>query len=148
MTNTEAVRRYRATDKGRATHRDYQRRWAAEHPEAIAQRGLRYRQAHADERRAGQDRFYEANPDYIRARNLKRFGLSIDDYNRMFEAQGGRCAICGVHQSELKKALHVDHDHERDIVRGLLCNHCNLVLGHAHDSARVLVVAAAYLEAE
>jgi dCMP deaminase len=34
------------------------------------------------------------------------------------------CALCGV-----KETLVVDHDHDSTLVRGLLCDHCNRVLG-------------------
>jgi hypothetical protein len=61
-------------------------------------------------------------------------------YDAMFEAQGGRCAICHRHQDELIKALSVDHDHAccpkaptcGKCTRGLLCGACNLTI-HALD---------------
>ena len=46
----------------------------------------------------------------------------------MFKEQYGCCAICGKHQSELKKALAVDHDHRTGKVRGLVCNMCNYLI--------------------
>lgn len=78
--------------------------------------------------------------------HLKRkFGLSLDDYNSLFESQEGRCAICGRHQSELKRSLYVDHDHTTKKVRGLLCYNCNSLLGHAKDSITNLHRAIEYL---
>lgn len=62
--------------------------------------------------------------------HLKRcYGLSIEDWDKMFAGQRGRCAICGVHQSKLKKPLCVDHNHETGQVRELLCSGCNPAIG-------------------
>lgn len=59
------------------------------------------------------------------------YGLSLEEYNRMFEEQKGCCAICGKHQSENKNglALGVDHNHITKQIRGLLCGSCNRALG-------------------
>lgn len=73
------------------------------------------------------------------------FGISINDYNALFEKQEGCCAICGTHQSELSEALHVDHDHDNGWVRGLLCKTCNIGLGHFKDNPELLDKAAEYL---
>lgn len=61
---------------------------------------------------------------------LKRlYGIDLNEYNRMFQIQGGCCAICKRHQSEFKYALHVDHNHKTKRVRGLLCWKCNSNVG-------------------
>ena len=65
-----------------------------------------------------------------RRRKLKqKYGLTPEEYNRMFENQSGCCAICKKHQSEFKRRLAVDHDHGTGQVRGLLCGACNVLLG-------------------
>jgi hypothetical protein len=64
----------------------------------------------------------------------------------MFEEQGGCCALCGKHQSELKKALHVDHDHKTGRVRKLLCAKCNLASGAFDDDIGLLSACIEYLE--
>ena len=51
------------------------------------------------------------------------------DYDRLYQIQGGKCAICGRHQSATGKTLEVDHDHDTMLVRGLLCSGCNMHLG-------------------
>lgn len=60
-------------------------------------------------------------------RNYGNDILEISD--RLFEERGGRCPICGRHQSELKKSLCVDHNHKTNQVRGRLCDKCNKALG-------------------
>jgi hypothetical protein len=58
------------------------------------------------------------------------YGLTLEDWDRLFAAQGGRCALCNRHQSELSFVLCVDHDHITGKVRGLLCRACNGALGY------------------
>lgn len=62
--------------------------------------------------------------------NLQRgHGIGKEQYRVLLEAQNSCCAICGKHKSELKRVLAVDHSHETDIIRGLLCDRCNVDLG-------------------
>jgi len=74
------------------------------------------------------------------------FGITIQQYNEMFEKQNGCCAICGKHQNEFKKALYIDHNHTTNEIRGLLCYSCNSMLGFAKDNIEILTNAIAYLE--
>lgn len=77
---------------------------------------------------------------------LKRnYGLTIQQYNAMFEAQKGCCAICSKHQSTLPVRLCVDHSHVTNKVRGLLCHACNKGLGLFQDNKDLLLNAAKYL---
>jgi hypothetical protein len=71
-----------------------------------------------------------------------RYGITGADYDRMLASQGGLCAGC-------RKAppQHVDHDHETDAVRGLLCFNCNQALGNVRDDVYVMRGLVAYLDA-
>lgn len=62
----------------------------------------------------------------------KTYGLGPGQYEAMYAAQGGVCALCKVATGKTK-ALAVDHDHKTGFVRGLLCGPCNKILGHARD---------------
>src|SRR6185436_2472486 len=43
---------------------------------------------------------------------IKRlYGLSIDQWNDMLVAQNWRCAICKVHQKDVKRTFNIDHNH-------------------------------------
>lgn len=91
------------------------------------------------------------NPEKRRKINQKRhymlnFGITIEQYNEIFDKQGGCCAVCNRHQSEFKMALAVDHNHMTDGIRGLLCSNCNLILGHANDNINILQNAIQYLK--
>jgi Recombination endonuclease VII len=90
--------------------------------------------------------------DVIRASALKHgpLGITIDVYQRLFEAQGGLCAICKRPETSMRngkvKWLAVDHCHETDVVRGLLCEGCNRGIGMMQDDAGRLRAAADYVE--
>jgi hypothetical protein len=63
---------------------------------------------------------------------MKMYGITIDDYDRMLEAQGGGCGICGsdsYSSNKWQKFFAVDHCHSTGRVRGLLCLTCNVSLG-------------------
>lgn len=59
---------------------------------------------------------------------LKKYNLTLEDYDNMFECQKGVCAICGGINLSGRR-LGVDHDHKTGTVRGLLCLCCNSHLG-------------------
>jgi len=78
------------------------------------------------------------------------YGITLDDYNKMLEAQNGVCAICG--QKETRKSkyndytLSVDHDHKTGKVRGLLCHGCNNCLGTLKEDIEIFQNAINYLK--
>lgn len=72
----------------------------------------------------------------------RRYGLTLDAYHAMVEAQGERCPTC----RDAPAVLTVDHCHKTGKVRGLLCHHCNRMLGLAKDRAPVLRAAIRYLK--
>jgi hypothetical protein len=85
---------------------------------------------------------------YTRETHVKRkYGMTIDQYNEMFEAQNGLCAICSYKFGQKQGDCYVDHCHATKIVRGLLCQQCNSAIGHAKDDPSVLLKAARYVSA-
>lgn len=74
------------------------------------------------------------------------YGLSLEDYNLLFNLQNGCCKICERHQSEFDASLHIDHNHKTKAIRGLLCRDCNIGIGYLKDSARLCLAAAEYLK--
>lgn len=89
--------------------------------------------------------YYKKNPIVKNERLMRQYGINLQKYNELFSKQSGSCALCKKHQSDLKIALSVDHNHETGHVRGLLCSNCNLLLGHAKDNVEVLKEAISYL---
>lgn len=75
----------------------------------------------------------------------RRLGAEEGTRQRLLEDQKGKCAICGLPESD-KVRLHMDHCHGTGKVRGLLCNNCNTGIGFMQDSPEILRMAALYLE--
>ena len=95
--------------------------------------------------------------DQRKRRLLRRYGITVEQYEEMYAKQGGACALCFTKQ----QVLHVDHDHtcckgyeDRDektpacgkCVRGLLCVRCNTALGALGDTPEALMRVQIYLE--
>ena len=78
----------------------------------------------------------------------KTYGLSEEDYFKMYEDQQGCCLICKLPEDKHKHygKFVVDHDHSTGKVRGLLCNHCNVLIGHAKEDIRILENSIIYLK--
>lgn len=99
----------------------------------------------------------QKNPDkakeYAERDKLRRYGLTIEDYNNLLAQQNNRCAICK-EESKDGRSLHVDHDHScckgrgscGKCVRGLLCVYCNSMLGYARDNPETLGAGQNYLK--
>ena len=73
------------------------------------------------------------------------YGLTEEQYASMFKAQDGKCAICNKHQSQLKVALAVDHNHLTNKVRQLLCRTCNSFLGYIQEDEQTAVNLVEYI---
>ena len=79
----------------------------------------------------------------IRKSQLRtKYGLSVNAYASLYKAQKGKCAICKCKQ---KRRLAVDHEHDKKVVRGLLCISCNIGLGYFYDNKKFLSNASKYL---
>jgi hypothetical protein len=73
---------------------------------------------------------YKRNREKIIDQKLKRkFGITLEEYNKMLDNQSGRCIICGRTPKQNGKMLAVDHDHSTGKNRDLLCNNCNVTIG-------------------
>jgi len=87
------------------------------------------------------------NPEKVKNTELRKmFGITLEDYNKMYEDQNGSCKICNTHSTNEKQALVVDHNHTTGKVRGLLCNQCNRGIGMLKDSKDILQNAIDYLK--
>jgi hypothetical protein len=91
------------------------------------------------------EKFHHKNFDANRKYWLRKsYGLTLEEFQSMWDQQNGKCAICGK-DLVFGKETHVDHDHDSDVVRDLLCNFCNLGLGQFKDNPDILEKAASYL---
>ena len=109
---------------------------------------LKNREKRLEQTRAYNDAWRKTEAGRKIQRNARykiKYGITIEDYDRMFEEQSGLCAICG-NPPEEGQLLNVDHDHETGKVRALLCFTCNNGLGSFQDDPELLKKASQYLE--
>ena len=86
-------------------------------------------------------------PELLRRNNFKnQYGITLEMYNEMLEAQHYGCKICGKDKETNGRHLAVDHCHTTGQIRGLLCIHCNLALGYLNDDKNRMRLALQYLE--
>lgn len=150
-------RRAARTPEQRAKDAAYNRQWR----EANMDRVRSYRSPDKD--RARRHARIASDPEGTRLRDFtyrikRKFGLTIEQYRMMLDAQGGVCAICRQPETAAQRGavmpLAIDHDRaccpgERSCgrcIRALLCIRCNMVLGGMKDDPGLLRAAAAYLE--
>lgn len=145
---------------------EYYRLWRAANRKSVRERAKKYYYADPQKQRDRTRKYRQTENGAKKAREkyqehlasgavaiwnlrnkLKKFGLTIDDFKRILEAQGGGCGICGTSEPGSKKwtRLFVDHCHVTNKVRGVLCHHCNATLGHMKDSPELLRSAIEYL---
>jgi len=99
-----------------------------------------YAKYRANIKRAG------SKPEALEKRRLKRHGITKEMYDTLWNKQGQCCGICGVSEKSHEKNWHIDHCHTTDQIRGILCHHCNLLLGNAKDNPVILEAAIRYLD--
>ena len=127
------------------------RRYRESHKEQIKAAAQRYRESHRDQINERSRLKWRTDPELREKRRLwqrknvfkKVYGISMAEYEAMFERQGGACAIC----KRTGVTLCVDHCHLTGEVRGLLCSQCNSAIGFCSDDPTVLQAAAQYLQA-
>jgi hypothetical protein len=158
----EKNRQYYAANSEKS--KEYGRRYFAVNREKIREYNRQYQVVNREEINNKRRLDYAANREAIREidrkwrsanreklikrerqRTLKRYyGLTVDQWDTLFESQGRRCAIC--RSSEPKdRNWHTDHDHSTGKVRGILCRNCNHILGLCCDNPKTLSKAAKYL---
>lgn len=94
--------------------------------------------------------YRKRRPRNVRNTELKKqYGITLEDWEQLYTAQGGVCAVCKTCESEKSSRyanLAVDHCHTTGKVRGLLCNACNRALGFLRDSPELARALADYVE--
>ena len=93
------------------------KKWAEENSEKIKTIQKTWKERHPDKRKL-----------YTRNSRIRAYGISPETYYEMLQKQGNECAICKAKST--RRAMAIDHDHTTGKVRGLLCDGCNMSLGH------------------
>jgi hypothetical protein len=132
------------SEKLKKHQREYGKKYYRAHPEERKEYSRRYRLEHRDTNRAYLKKYRDSHPDYVKENNLKKYGITLVEYNSLSVSQGGKCAICGEH-SPVGRRLSVDHDHFTGRVRGLLCHWCNRGIGLLREDENLFLRAILYL---
>jgi hypothetical protein len=85
---------------------------------------------------------------YMRKYGLKKYGLTIDEFEKTVVIQNGKCAICGDELRLGTGGCSVDHRHSDGKIRGLLCRLCNVGIGHFRENTEIMASAMEYLRQE
>lgn len=105
----------------------------------------RYAEKNPEKLKENRARYIKNNPDYFknlyRKNPYKKYKSLGVDIASLVKAQGGICSIC-----KKTKPLCVDHRHDVNKFRGLLCRECNAGLGSFYDSVENLQGAIEYLK--
>ncbi len=122
----------RTNDKELAKKRS--KEWRARNPERSRQNSKNYQKKH---------------PEMLLKWQLKKYGITLEDYYSMLKNQDGRCAICGSTMRGMQHSNHrlcVDHDKDSGKVMGLLCGGCHIGIGHLNHSVELLKNAIKYFK--
>ena len=138
------------TDDELKKKREYMRKFRKRHPTLDSDN---YRKKLAKEPGYNKRKYAENREKSLRkARNSwykKAFGITLADYERMFEEQSGACAICRQPEVVMMNGkimrLAVDHSHKTQKARGLLCQKCNGMIGLSTENEMILRNAIDYL---
>ena len=76
---------------------------------------------------------------------MRKFGITIEEYDAMSSAQNGVCAICE-NPCATGYKLAVDHNHTTGKIRALLCKNCNTAIGLLKENTDTMTKAIKYLE--
>jgi hypothetical protein len=142
----EKNKQYRLENKEKV--KETNKRWETENAEKAEERKKRYLVRNPEKVKLSQKAWYEANKSKKREDSLiRKYDITLDDYEKMLQEQNGSCAICFVKaEDERNKILVVDHNHLTGEVRSLLCNGCNTAIGLLKENQEVILRAADYLK--
>lgn len=148
-------KKYNTEEERKAARKANITAWNKKHYEAnkekLNKENAEYKKLNPHVKKKADKKWYEktymSRKEQLKNNHLKdKYNITLDDYNKMLYEQNGVCKICGIHHTEVKKGLHVDHCHSTGKIRGLLCVNCNNMLGHAKDNIKTLQAAIKYLK--
>jgi Autographiviridae endonuclease VII len=95
-------------------------------------------------------RWARSNPDkryrnFLSSRLRNTYGITVEQYDNMIRVQKGLCAIC-TDTCATGQRLSVDHNHQTNEIRGLLCRRCNTLVANLENNTKLLIKAHVYLQ--
>lgn len=128
-TSKEYSARYIQSEKGKA--------WKREYEKTKTYRSVQNKWKKKD---------YKRNPDVYHKYSIKKYGMTKEQWELLFEQQNGKCSICSVLFSGSTRRPAVDHDHNTGAVRALLCSKCNTALGLLNEDISIMQSMINYVE--
>lgn len=123
-------------------------RWYERNRDYAIQRSQLWRERNPEKFAEWKRRNREENRERISASNRRghlrrKYGLSVEEFEFLRLSQADMCAICGEPEPS---GLHIDHDHETGLIRGLLCGKCNKAIGLLKEDPGLFDAASSYLQ--
>lgn len=127
------------------------RSWYLRNIDSERERSRNRMKVYGPKKRAANKKWALENPEKARHHSRKKllgkkYNMTIEEHDALFASQGFACAACGADAPNSKKGWSTDHCHSSGRVRGILCHHCNVGIGHAKDNIETLRNWIAYLE--
>lgn len=113
----------------------------------VSERNRRYGAANKARRNERLREWRRRNPDAakakdLRARLMRKYGLTPEQVADLRTEQGERCLLCDSEDRDLV----VDHCHRTGRVRGLLCRSCNTIVGQVERAPTIQARLVDYLD--
>ena len=153
MTKDERVeynKKYRQDNRDKLAA--YYKKYRLDNKDKLAAQDKKYYLDNRDKIAARKKVYIQDNKETIKSYSLqKQYGITLAEYDLMVLAQNGICAICGLGETAIDprtgqiKRLSVDHNHQTNKVRELLCTRCNTALGLLKDSPELCHLSELYL---
>lgn len=145
-----------SSSKYRSKHQHANKKYRIENKEKEKSRRVKYYNENKEKEKLRMAEWRARNPDWRanyhknhpekrKENKLRKYNLTIGEYNELLQKQNGKCAICGTSGDSKNTFPCVDHCHNTGIVRGLLCKYCNASLGLMRDDPQLFEKAAQYI---
>ena len=139
-----------SVDDKSESRKAYQRvkvaQWRESNPDKRKEQKRRHYEKHKDKIDQRAKDWYENNKErHVHNALLRKYGVTLDQYNLLRAQQDFRCAVCNDHEADVGKKMFVDHDHVTGKIRKLLCTKCNVGIGMLRDSPDIMERAAKYI---
>jgi len=121
-------------------------------PLTQTERNKRHYDKHREEELIRNATYHRDNREKVAKRHrLVAFKMSEERHDQKLREQENKCAVC---KKPFITTPRIDHNHEccpkrptcGECTRGLLCNHCNVLIGMCFESIEILGNAIQYLE--
>ena len=120
--------------------------WRESNPDKRKEQKRRHYEKHKDKIDQRAKDWYENNKErHVNNALLRKYGVTLDQYNLLRAQQDFRCAVCNAHETDVGKQMFVDHDHVTGKIRKLLCTKCNVGIGMLQDNPAIMERAATYI---